>query len=330
MTAMSRPLPPRPLPRRAVLGAAMAAALGACTPLDGGDGPAQGAAPTAAPASTTVLTATGPVSVPMSPLRVVTLDTAELDSAMTLGITPVGACRAAADRRLPGYWPASRLAEVADTGTVDDPDFARVRALRPELILSSRLRDDGHYATLQEIAPTVLSQSTGYPWRANFQLHAQALGRLAEANAIVAAYRGQVAQVSRALGGPGSTSGRRISLVRFVQGGRIRLYGRQSFLGTLLADLQLGRPAAQNVDQFDVEIAPDQLDGADGDILLYGTYGDPVAAGTTATLASPAWQALSAVRSHRAFPVDDQLWFEGIGYTGAEQVLAQLQCLLGA
>ncbi|WP_035798752.1 ABC transporter substrate-binding protein [Kitasatospora mediocidica] len=316
---------PRQLPRRAVLGAAAAVTLGACTP--GGDTAEVG--PVAQPSST-VGSALGPVAVAAAPLRVVTLDTAELDSVMTLGITPVGASPAAADQCLPGYWPGSRLAEVAGTGTVGDPDYARIAALRPELILSSRLRDDTHAEALRRIAPTVLSQSTGYPWKANFQLHAQALGRLPEAAAITTAYHGQLAQVSRALGGPGSTSTRRISLVRFVQGGRIRLYGKQNFPGSLLTDLQLGRPAAQNVDQFDVEITLDQLAGADGDILLYATYGDPVAAGTTAALASPGWQALGAVRAHRAFAVDDQLWFEGIGYTGAELVLAQLQCLLGA
>ncbi|MDH6133919.1 iron complex transport system substrate-binding protein [Kitasatospora sp. MAA4] len=316
---------PRQLTRRAVLGTAAAAALGACTPLGG----RAAVAPTAQPSSI-VGTANGPVAVAAAPLRVVVLDTAELDSVMTLGITPVGASRPAADRTLPGYWPASRLAAVAGTGAVADPDFALVRALRPELILSSRVRDAARYEALREIAPTVLSETTGSPWKANFQLHAQALGRLTEAAAIVTAYRGQVAQVSRALGGPGGTSAKHVSLVRFVPGGRIRLYGRQNFPGTLLADLQLGRPAAQNVDQFDVEITLDQLAGADGDVLLYATYGDPAAAGTTAALASPGWRALSAVRAHRAFPVDDQLWFEGIGYTGAELVLAQLQCLLGS
>lgn len=315
---------PRHLPRRAVLGAAAAAALSACTS-SGGNPSSNGSA--AAP-SRTVNAATGPVAVPAVPLRVVTLDTAELDSVMTLGITPVGASRAPADSGLPDYWPASRLASVADTGTIGNPAYEQIRALRPELILSNQTRDGAHLAALRAIAPTVLSQTTGYPWKENFQLHAQALGRQTEADAITTAYRGQVSQVNRALGGPGATAGKRISLVRFVEGGRIRLYGRQNFPGSVLADLQLGRPSAQNVDQFDVQITADQLGGADGDLLLYASYGDPGKAGTTAALASAAWLALGAVRAHRAFPVDDQLWFEGIGYTGANLIMAQLQRFL--
>ncbi|MCX4747335.1 iron-siderophore ABC transporter substrate-binding protein [Kitasatospora sp. NBC_01287] len=315
--------------RRAVLAAGLAATLGACGPTPGLPAP-QAAVGAAGPEPSAVVTAaTGAVAVPGLPTRVVVLDTAELDSAMTLGITPIGACRAAEAPGLPRYWPASRLAEVAVTGTIGAPDLAAIEALRPELILSSRLRDGGRYEALRRIAPTVLTRTTGATWKENFQLHARALGRQAEADAVIAAYRTQLAETSRMVGGPGATAGRKVSLVRFVQGGRIRLYGRQSFPGSLLTDLGLGRPDAQNVDQFDTEVKPDQLSGADGDLLLYSTYGDPDAAGTTATLAGPAWRALGAVRAGRAFPVDDQLWFEGIGCTGAGLVLSQLQCLLG-
>ncbi|WP_329582646.1 iron-siderophore ABC transporter substrate-binding protein [Kitasatospora sp. NBC_01250] len=313
-------------PRRAVLGAALATALGSCRRAPAVRPPQPVNTATAA-ATATVTAATGAVAVPGRPLRVVALDTAELDSAMTLGITPVGACRAAYDTGLPGYWPTTRLAEVADAGTIGTPDLDRIGALRPELILGNALRDGAHFEALRAIAPTVLSRTTGYPWKDNVQLHSRALGRPVEADAVAAAYRGQIAATSRALGGPGATGGRRVSLVRFVPGGRIRLYGRQSFLGTILADLQLGRPDAQNVDQFDVEITPDQLAGADGDVLLYAVHGGPAAA-AAAVLTGPAWHALGAVRGHRAFPVDDQLWFEGIGYTGASLILAELQTLL--
>ncbi|GAA1237947.1 iron-siderophore ABC transporter substrate-binding protein [Kitasatospora nipponensis] len=317
----------RQLSRRAVLGA-VAATLGACTRTPGTVPPL--GAPTPPVPSATVTAATGAVTVPGAPLRVAVLDTAELDSAMTLGLTPVAACRAAADRALPGYWPDSRLGSVVGVGAVAAPDLARLRALRPELILSSVLRDGDRLDALRAIAPTVLSGTTGYPWKDNFQLHAKALGRQAQADAVVAGYRARLAQVSRALGGTGATAGRRVSLLRFVPGGRIRLYGRLNFLGTILADLQLGRPDAQNVDQFDVEVTPDQLGGADGDLLLYAVHGDADAAGANAVLGGPAWRELAAVRAHRAFQVDDQLWFEGIGYTGAGLVLAQLQHLLGA
>ncbi|MGF1425239.1 iron-siderophore ABC transporter substrate-binding protein [Kitasatospora sp. LaBMicrA B282] len=331
---MRRP-PPRRTVLTAALGAALASVLDGCDRLPGLRAPGfrapRSALDTGGPApAATVTAATGPVLVPAEPRRVVVLDTAELDSAMTLGITPVGACRPAADPGLPDYWPPARLAEIAPTGTVGAPDPAAIAALRPQLILGSLLRDGDRFQQLRAIAPTVLTHTTGSPWKENVQLHARALGRQAAAETVAEAYRGQLAQTLRALGGPGATAGRRISLVRFVPGGRIRLYGRQNFPGSVLADLQLGRPEAQNADRFALEVPPDQLAGADGDLLLYAVHGDPDAAGATAVLTGAGWQSLGAVRARRAFRVDDRLWFEGIGYTGADQLLAQLRCLLGA
>ncbi|MFJ1703544.1 ABC transporter substrate-binding protein [Kitasatospora sp. NPDC088346] len=279
--------------------------------------------------SVTVTAATGPVVVPGGPDRVIALDTAELDSAMTLGITPVGAAKAALDAGLPDYWPASRLAEVAGIGDIGSPDLVRIVALDPQVILGNRSRDGAHYDALSRLAPTVFTHAAGYPWKDNFQLHAAALGRREQAAAVVGAYNRHVGQAVQAIGEAGA-GGRRISVVRFVEGSPgIRMAGRPSFIGSVLGDLQLGRPDAQNVDRFEIEVSVDQLAQADGDYLFHATHGDPERSGAAAVLASPAWQALGAVRAHRAFPVEDQLWFEGVGYTGANLVIAELQRALG-
>ncbi|MBB4947476.1 iron complex transport system substrate-binding protein [Kitasatospora gansuensis] len=326
---------PRQLSRRTALAGLGAVLLAGCTdrPVfpavpdlpDGTETPNPEPVP-----SVTVTAATGEVEVPGAPVRVVVLDTAELDSAFTLGIPPVGAARAPADRELPDYWPASWLERIGIVGDIGSPDGARIAALTPELILSNQTRDGAHYDTLRAIAPTVLSRTTGFPWKENFQLHAQALSRQAQAAAVIAEYGRHVGRATRAIGDAGS-GGKRISLVRFVEGSpTVRLYGKQNFPGTLLADLQLGRPDPQNVDQFAVEVPPDRIAQADGDYLFYSTYGDPAKAGTDAVLAGAGWQALGAVKAHRAFPVDDQLWYQGIGYTGANLILAELQRLLGA
>ncbi|MEV4559640.1 ABC transporter substrate-binding protein [Kitasatospora sp. NPDC049285] len=332
----------RPLSRRAAFAGLGAVLLTGCGPRplpvelplpdrSGSGSPSPTPTPTPTPTpSATVTGADGPVVVPGGPIRVVALDTAELDSAMTLGITPVGAAKAPLDAGPPDYWPASRLARVAVVGDIAaPPDAAAIGATRPQLILSSQLRDGAHLAALQALAPTVLTRTTGAPWKENFQLHAAALDRRDQAAAVVAGYARHVDQATRTLAAAGA-AGRRISLVRFVEGSpTVRLYARQNFPGSVLADLGLPRPDPQNTDQFAVEVTPDQLAQADGDVLLYAGYGDPDRSGLTAALASPAWQSLGAVRSHHAFPVDDRLWFQGIGYTGAHFLIAELLHLLG-
>nr|WP_237419353.1 ABC transporter substrate-binding protein [Kitasatospora sp. SID7827] len=250
---------------------------------------------------------------------------------MTLGITPVGAAKAPLDAALPGYWPASRLAEVTVVGDIAAvPDTAAIGALRPQLILTNRTRDAAHAAALRAVAPTVLTRTTGAPWKDGFQLHAAALDRREQAAAVLAAYARHLDQARRALSAAGA-AGQRISLVRFVEGSpAVRLYARQNFPGSVLDDLQLPRPDPQNTDSFAAEAAPDQLAAADGDLLLYASYGDPARNGLSTALASPAWRNLAAVRAHRAFRIDDQLWFQGIGYTGAHFLIAELLHLLGA
>jgi iron complex transport system substrate-binding protein len=278
----------------------------------------------------TVATAMGEVTVPDHPERVVVLDTAELDSAITLGVTPVGATSAGTSSGFLDYLPKEETAGIKDVGAVASPNLEAVAALHPDLILSSKVRDGAHYAALSKIAPTVLTESTGAPWKANFQLHAAALGRTAQAAAVVSAYGRHVARVTAALGGSTRAAALEVSMVRFVQGADIRLYGNASYIGTVLKDVGLGRPQTQNVGRLSVDISPEQIDRADGDVLFYATYGDPAAARETEVTAGPLWKRLAAVSSGHAHRVDDELWYQGIGYTAADKVLDELQRDLAA
>jgi iron complex transport system substrate-binding protein len=283
------------------------------------------------PPTRTVQAATGPVQVPTVPRRVVVLDTAALDSALTLGLTPIGAARPALDRGLPDYFPSGWLSPVATVGVVGSPDLGSVARLRPDLILSTRAADGTRYDRLSAIAPTVLTDAAdGASWKQDFQLHAQALDAQSVADAITSAHQEHVREVTAALGGAGAARRHRISLVRFVQGEAPRVVAARSFLGDLLADVQLGRPAAQNADAAEVVLSSmDKLGEADGTTIFYATYGDPAGAHTQQVLTSSAWKDLAAVKAGRAYAVDDQLWHQGVGYFAADLILAQLRRYLG-
>ena len=86
----------------------------------------------------------------------------------------------------------------------------------------------------------------------------------------------------------------------------------------------------QDVDRLSVDVSPEQIDKAEGDAIFYATYGDPKAAKETQVTASPLWKRLPAVRDGRAHRVDDELWYQGIGYTAADKVLDELQQALTA
>ncbi|WNI26925.1 iron-siderophore ABC transporter substrate-binding protein [Streptomyces sp. ITFR-16] len=274
----------------------------------------------------TVSTAMGDVEVPDAPKRVVVLDTAELDSALTLGVKPVGATHADVKSGFLDYLPKDRVAGIKDVGAMLTPNLESIAALDPDLILTSKVRHGDKYAELAKIAPTVMTESTGYPWKENFRVHADALGKKAEAKAVTDAYAAHVADVTKALGGKEKAAATEVGVVRFIEGADIRIYGKQNYIGTVLADVGLGRPAITDKakDGFSYDVSPERIDLADADVLFHSTYGDPVKAKETRTTGSGLWKNMSAVKSGRVFAVDDQLWIQGIGYTAADRILDEL------
>jgi ABC-type Fe3+-hydroxamate transport system substrate-binding protein len=101
----------------------------------------------------TVEHAMGQTEIPQQPERVVVLDTGELDTALSLGVTPVGAVTTAVSDGFLSYL-AEDAADVEVVGTIAEPNLEAIAALRPDLILSNRTRHEDLYDELSQIAPT--------------------------------------------------------------------------------------------------------------------------------------------------------------------------------
>ncbi|MGW5120138.1 ABC transporter substrate-binding protein [Streptomyces noursei] len=274
-----------------------------------------------------VRTAAGEVTVPDAPHRVVVLDTAELDSALTLGVTPVGATRSDVASGFLDYLPQDKLAGIKDVGKIGAPNLEAIAALKPDLILTNKVRDGQRYADLSKIAPTVMTDSTGYPWKQNFAVHAAALNKIPEAKRTVAAYRAHAERVTTALGGPAKARALRTNVVRFVEGADTRIYGCQSYIGTVLDDLGTGPTAVVDGARngLMVEVSPEQITKADADAVFYATYGSPEKSKEAQITTGPLWKNLRAVKNGKSLRVDDQLWIQGIGYTAADKILDEIQ-----
>lgn len=270
----------------------------------------------------------GEVTVPNDPERVVVLDTAELDSAVTLGVTPVGATKAEAGSGFLSYLPKGELADVQNVGTITEPNLEKIAGLDPDLILTNAVRHEKIYDKLSAIAPTVMTESTGKVWKENFLVHAEALGKEDKGRQVVAEYEKHVAKVTEAIGGKKAAKELETNIVRFVEGADTRIYGDGSYIRTILEDVGLGRPAivdkATAYDGLMLEISPEQIDKADADVLFYTSYGDPEKSGEKKATGSPLWQNMQVVQEGNAYRVDDELWIQGIGYTAAGKILDQM------
>lgn len=259
----------------------------------------------------------GTTEVPTDPERVVVLDLGELDSAIALGVTPVGAVKAPVEEGLLSYL-EDEAKDIELVGEIGEPDLEKIAALEPDLILGSDIRVKDFYDELSAIAPTVFTETVGVTWKENFAVHAEALGREEEAEELMAAYEKRAEEVGQKV-----ADDLAVSIVRFVPG-EIRLYAQESFIGTVLEDAGIARPAAQDVAEFSVTVSPEQVDQATGDVVFVGTYGDPAETDGPAVLGGPLWKRIPAVQAGDVHVVDDDIWFLGTGVGAAELVLDEI------
>ena len=268
----------------------------------------------------TVRHAMGETTLEAAPVRVVTLDTGELDAMAQLGVKPVGVVDYGADG-LPKYFDTEEIEGVEIVGTIQEPNLEAIARLKPDLILSSKLRHEKLYSQLSQIAPTVFAARPGVTWKQNFTLYSQAVGREDEAAETVERYEERVAELNEVL----PKDRPEVSVVRVMADGQVRLYQRANFLGVLLTDLGFPRPAPQNVDDFAAEVSLEQLDQADGDLIIYAVFDATKNANGEAVTSSSLWQQLRGVKAGNVHTVDDQTWIGGIGYKAAFDVMDQLE-----
>lgn len=272
----------------------------------------------------TVEHAMGETKIPAKPKRVVALDASMVDDALLLGTPVVGftSYRAIGDT-LPDYLGDARdtLAKGAQSvGTLEEPSLEKIIALQPDLILSAKVRHEKLYDKLSAIAPTVFSETTGPTWKKNIELIGTALGEETKATDELARYEKRAKAIGDAINAKASNP--TISVVRFVDG-PTRLYQKASFSGIVLQDAGLARPAAQDVEDFALEISAEETLKADADDIFVTTYADEagVSAKTKGQIQGGAlWKKLKG----RVHEVQDTLWMTPCSIQGAEYILDDL------
>ncbi|WP_068026966.1 ABC transporter substrate-binding protein [Nocardia mexicana] len=280
----------------------------------------------------TLDTPMGQVTIPRPPARVVVLDTGELDSATLLGVTPVGAVVPHTKTRggFPDYL-AGKVDGVVDVGPMQEPNLERIASLRPDLILSSKIRHERIYDKLSGIAPTVFTENTGGPWKANLAAHAKALGLDRQAADALQRYEQRAAAVGAAIAAKNGGGLPTVSVVRFLAG-PTRLYMSNSFSGVVLQDIGLPRPATQqSTDPKKImrEVSPEQVDQADADAVFVATIDDPGKTEKAGFTSGPLWRDLRAVKGGKVFEVPDETWMSGIGVQAADRMLDDVAAAFG-
>lgn len=325
---------------------AVAALLVACGSADTSPASVDGAAPSTVRVLTNGVLgndrepaqACGPEAAPdaeaTDPTSIVAIGTGALDTVCALGLQDrvVGAAADGPDPHYLGPW-AAETQRVGGDGRVDR---AAIRAAAPELILVAPGPDGAAPqlpADLSDIAPVAVVEPE-QDWTTAVRETGTALGRTTAIDALIDGYRAQ----AREAGAQRAAAQTQLSLLRFTDDAA-QLVGPDSMPGRVLAEAGFRRPPGQRFTDADVRaVDPDDLADAEGDFMflmfagkntgLSDTGGRPDSEvyGRT-VMGSPAWEAID-VTAHRAWVVDDHVWFYGGGLIAAATILEDIAAAL--
>lgn len=266
--------------------------------------------------------AMGETEIKGTPQRVVILTNEGTEALLGMGVKPVGAVKSWQGE--PWYdHIKDQMQGVTDLGEETQPNMELIASLKPDLILGNKVRQEKIYSQLSSIAPTVFSEELSGNWKNNFKLYAEALGKQAEGEKLLADFDKKVEDAKGKLGEKTKT---KVSLIRFLPG-KVRLYMKDTFAGVLLNQLGFARPASQDKDEFMQVIAKEQMADADGDVLFYwvSDYEDKAAAAyKDEWINDPLWKNLSVVKNNKVFQVNEVIWNTGGGILTANLLLDEI------
>ncbi|WP_100404696.1 ABC transporter substrate-binding protein [Bacillus solitudinis] len=274
--------------------------------------------------SYTVEHAMDTIEIEKTPERVVILTNEGTEALLALDVTPVGAVSSWTGD--PWYDHISEQMEgVQEVGTESEPNLEAIAALKPDLIIGNKMRQEAVYEQLSAIAPTVFAESLRGDWKINFELYAEALNKKEEGQQVLNDYSNRITSFQEQAG---DLVDLEISMIRFL-GGDVRIYQKDSFSGVILEEIGFARPESQNVDEFAImgatkEMIPDM----DGDILFYFTYETGDGEGSKVEeewLNDPLFQKLPVVEAGNAYKVDDAIWNTAGGVIAAHLMLDDLE-----
>jgi iron complex transport system substrate-binding protein len=269
----------------------------------------------------------GQTDVRADPMRIAVLAGDELDALCALGLQSriVAAALPDGSDAQPSYL-GTVVHDTPGAGTRSAPDLAAIAAAKPDLVLGSQALTPQAYPALSAIAPTVFTSAPGARWQDNLRLVGAATGRTRAAEDLVAGFVEQ----ARKAGEANDAAHFQASVVQLTET-TLRVWGADTFPGSVLTAVGVDRPAAQRFTdkpylEIDLDGSPD-FSAADGDIV-YLSFASPAARdGAPALLDSAAWRTLSANRDNRVFVVNNEVWQSGQGIVAARGIIDDLRWL---
>lgn len=277
----------------------------------------------------TVSTAFGDVTIEEEPTRVVALGWSDAETALALGVEPVGASDwlAVGGNGL-GDWVEDEYTEDPEMIETLEPSFEAIAALEPDLILDTRSSgEQERYDLLSEIAPTVGQPEGVGPyqttWQQQLDLVGQALGKADEASELEAEVEQAFADAAEA---HPEFDGTEVAVGAYTSegfGAYVSGDARVAFME------QLGFQNKQAIEDqatenFFIPVSDEQLDLLDAELTVVF----PIFVQASEFTGNPLWQALPSVQEGRAVVLEDTTTLNAFSSASAPGLLYALDTVV--
>lgn len=266
----------------------------------------------------------GTTEVLKNPENVLVFDYGILDTLDYTGVEVKGVVQSS----LPTFLSKYRDGKYENIGGLKEPDFEKIYALKPELIIISG-RQEPFYKQLSDIAPTIYLATNGEDYIANFKKNHEILGRIfgkeKELKEAVERVEKKMTVVKERVEEK-SFSG----LVTLSNNGRISAYGDTSRFGVIhryfgfapLDEIKASSHGSSVTFEYVLEKNPDFLFVVDraavagGDISANKTFDNSII------------QATEAFKNNRIVFLDAEVWYNSTGgITSTEKMISEIEIL---
>ncbi|MES1026378.1 iron-siderophore ABC transporter substrate-binding protein [Gloeocapsa sp. BRSZ] len=260
----------------------------------------------------------GEACVPVNPQRIIVLDTNPLDAVLSLGVKPIGS---------PGLedlsLPESQTKGIENIGGSHQPSIEKIALLKPDLILATQW-DKELYPQLSQIAPTIIAPANDPEWKEDLRLYAQALNKTQQAEQLIKDYQQRVQEFQRRMGNRLTQTEVSITTsYNYNAGQPAAIYLKDSFMGAVIAETGLQRPAAQRHNGFSQMISLEMLNLLDADVMFV-VNPDPESSTLSKLQQHPLWSKLDVVQRGKVYTVSYDIWVAQRNIGGANRILDDL------
>ncbi|MGJ1386935.1 siderophore ABC transporter substrate-binding protein [Sphingobacterium spiritivorum] len=265
----------------------------------------------------------GKAQVVASPSHIVVFDIGALETLDQLGVPVAGVPKDNIPDHLIKY---KNDEAVANVGSVKEPNYERINALNPDLILISS-RQEKFYDELNKIAPTVFvgvdDKDYMSSFRKNTLLIGQLVGKEAEAKSKLDAINEKLKTAQGQLKGDNHKA-----LIILHNNGRFSAYGKGSRFG-FIHDVLGVKPAQEQLEvaihgqkisnEFIAETNPDYLFIIDRNAVVAGK------AGNKSEIENKLIQQTNAYKNGKLIYLNPQIWYlSGGGITSTDMMIDEI------